>query len=92
MHRIELHGSNTASFGGITHKSNWRTGPIGPLARKMLDTGAAKPFDKVEVYRNGTLCFHARDLIHWATVHSTESDAASVKTVVYKPRPELAGA
>lgn len=91
-HIITLHKTNIARCGDVEVKTSWRSGPIGPLARKLLNEGLARPFDSVEVYRDGTLCFYARDLIHWASIHTTESESRSVTTKVYKPRPDLEAA
>lgn len=92
MRRITLHKHNIARFGNVEVKARGMAGPIGPLARKLIDEGHAKPFDDFEVYRGDTLCFHARALIHWASVHTTESESLSVRTAVYKPRPDFEAA
>ena len=86
--RITLHGTNEARFADIHYKARGMGGPIGPLARRLIETRAAKPFDEVEVYRGDTICFKAMPLIWWASMACTETAATSARLHVYKPLPE----
>lgn len=87
MTTVTLHKSNIARCNGLEVKSRGMTDPIAPLCRLLLDESAAKPFDDVLIYRDGTLCFTPAPLIWWASTHCTESDDLSVRTTVYKARP-----
>lgn len=89
--RIELHGLDTASCLGVSIKGRGMTSPIGPLCRQLIDECRAKPFADVEIWRGATRCFLRAPLIHWASLHTTESAHSSAKTTVYKPRPEIEG-
>jgi len=90
--RITLHGCDVARFEGVEQKARGMAGPIGPLARKLINQGEANPFDWVEVWRGETLCFHKRALIHWASVHTSEGVNSTVRTSVYKARPDFEAA
>lgn len=86
---VQLSGCDTATALGVSIKARGMKGPMGPLARRLLDDGLASPFDEVAVYRGKTLCFHPRALIHWASVQTVETASSSAKTVVYKRRPDF---
>jgi hypothetical protein len=86
---IEIVDASTARFGDVTLKARGMQGPISPLARKMIDDGLARPFDLVEVRTDqGTLCFHSRALIHWASIACVETADRPAHFKVHRPMPE----
>ena len=89
MIRVTLRDTDKARACGIEVKGRGMAGPIGPLCRRLIEERRAKPFDDVMIYRGETLCFHPAPLIWWASMHASESATTSVRTDVYKPRPEL---
>lgn len=84
-----LHGTNIARCGDEEVKARGYGGPIGPLARLMIERGK-NPFADVVVKRGETVCFRVHPLIFWASHHCAMSEASSGSWTVYKPMPAQA--
>lgn len=82
MLTIELTGTDTATCDGI--KVTNRNGPIGKLARKLIEKGHDSDLS-VGVYRNGTKCFEDARLGRWADTATSETDRQSVRFTPYVP-------
>lgn len=80
--RIELSGTDTASFGhlSVTHTK----GPVCKLARKMVASGINECME-VSVYRDGVECFSSTPLRKWASMSVSEGDGQCAKFVPYVP-------
>ena len=84
FHRIELHGSDTATWAatGLSVKRS-KHGVIDVLARAMVDAGA-DPDVNVEIMRAGTLCFKPIPLKSWASRRLLESDNGGFSDVKFR--------
>lgn len=80
---ITLHGSEIAEFDGTQVKSRGMSGPICPLARKMVSDGH-DPARPVKVFRGETLCFSVVSLGWWASKQCRESVWAEPKVYDYQ--------
>lgn len=82
MLTIELKGTDTAMCGGlkVTHK----TGPIGRLARKLINAGADGN-EHVRIMRGDTECFNRMSLSAWSATTTIERDNVSVRMGQHVP-------
>jgi len=83
--QIQLTGCETATCGDLVVKK--RNGPIGALARKLIDAGH-EASELVSVRRGDVDCFKPYTLAHWTDLTTSETDASSVRHVKYAPLPD----
>ena len=84
MITVVLTGTNHASACGRTIKARGYGGPIGKLARMLVDDGYAE-HDLLLITRGGTPCFKPAPLSYWAAHDATEGEGYSARMVKYKP-------
>lgn len=78
MIEVTLHGCDIARAEGIEVKARGNAGPIGSLARKLIDAGHSGDA-VVTVKRGDTVCFEPASLQAWASKQCREGDRYSAK-------------
>lgn len=88
MITIKLHGTNTAECDGHTLTGRGYSGPIGPLARVLLEKGYP-PLESVTVVRESTTVFQGKTLQWWADRTFRESESFGCKEFKYVVNKQL---
>lgn len=81
---VYLHGLNVAHGCGREVKARGMSGPIGKLARILIDDGYAE-HDLMRVWRGSTMCFIPAPLSFWAGYDCTESEATGLRRIKHVP-------
>jgi hypothetical protein len=81
---IHLSGTNKAECDGFSVTGRGYSGPVGPLARGLLEKGYT-PLESVTVYRESRVVFQGQTLQWWADRTFKETEYRSCHVTKYQP-------
>lgn len=84
MIEVQLTGSTTASALGVDHNEP-KQGPIGPLIRKLIETGLCQAETPIIVKRGTTEIFRPKPAHEWSGYDVKDGDAEGLKRIPYRP-------